>query len=179
MPGSSHTSSYMSGHHLGGDCAAGWGLGASVARDLRALRLCLAESSRQWCAVPRSCIDAAPGCRALRRSSNNILTVWPGRVAQAPRAGRSRTPWSCSPHIGTFVEKRPVGGSARARRRSELTNRRRRCHRQPRSGWHLRRRFANFQRQRGPADPRIGGFRADAPRTYVLQRNNAISSLFH
>ena len=96
------------------------GLGASVARDLRALRLW--QSSRQWHAVPWSCIDAAPGCRALRRSSNNILTAWPGRVAQAPRAGRSRTPWSCSPHIGTFVEKRPVGGSARARRRSELAN---------------------------------------------------------
>ena len=72
------------------------GLGASVARDLRALRLW--QSSRQWHAVPWSCIDAAPGCRALRRSSNNILTAWPGRVAQAPRAGRSRTPWSCSPH---------------------------------------------------------------------------------
>ena len=26
------------------------------------------------------------------------MTAWPGRVAQAPRAGRSRTPWSCSPH---------------------------------------------------------------------------------
>ena len=71
------------------------GLGASVARDLRALRLW--QSSRQWCAVPWSCIDAAPGCRALRRSSNNILTAWPGRVAQALRAGRSRTPWSSSP----------------------------------------------------------------------------------
>ena len=68
------------------------GLGASVARDLRALRLW--QSSRQWCAVRWSCIDAAPGCRALRRSSNNILTAWPGRVAQVPRAGRSRTPWS-------------------------------------------------------------------------------------
>ena len=25
-------------------------------------------------------MDAAPGCRALRRSSVNILTAWPGRV---------------------------------------------------------------------------------------------------
>ena len=71
------------------------GLGASVARDLRALRLW--QSSRQWHAVPWSCMDAAPGCRLQRRSSVNILTAWPGRVAQAPRAGRSRTPWSCSP----------------------------------------------------------------------------------
>ena len=44
------------------------GLGASVARDLRALRLW--QSSRQWHAALWSCIDAAPGCRALRRSSN-------------------------------------------------------------------------------------------------------------
>ena len=64
------------------------GLGASVAQDLRALRLW--QSSRQWCAVPWRCMDAAPGCRALRRSSVNILTAWPGRVAQAPRAGRAR-----------------------------------------------------------------------------------------
>eukprot|EP00964_Phaeocystis_antarctica_P128592 scaffold92382_cov53-Phaeocystis_antarctica.AAC.1 len=69
------------------------GLGASVAQDLRALRLW--QSSRQWRAVPWSCIDAAPGCNALRRSSVNILTAWPGRVAQAPRAGRSRALWSC------------------------------------------------------------------------------------
>ena len=60
------------------------GLGASVAQGLRALRLW--QSSRQWRAVPWSCIDAEPGCRALRRSSVNILTAWPGRVAQAPRA---------------------------------------------------------------------------------------------
>eukprot|EP00964_Phaeocystis_antarctica_P010561 scaffold5821_cov38-Phaeocystis_antarctica.AAC.1 len=71
------------------------GLGASVAQGLRALRLW--QSSRQWRAVPWSCIDAEPGCRALRRSSVNILTAWPGRVAQAPRAGRARAPWSCSP----------------------------------------------------------------------------------
>ena len=35
--------------------------------------------------------------RLQRRSSANILTAWPGRVAQAPRAGRARAPWSCSP----------------------------------------------------------------------------------
>ena len=71
------------------------GLGASVAQDSRALRLW--QSCRQWRAVPWSCIDAAPGCRLQRRSSANILTAWPGRVAQAPRAGRARAPWSCSP----------------------------------------------------------------------------------
>ena len=75
------------------------GLGASVAHDLRALRLW--QSSRQWCAMPWSCIDAAPGCRRAAacgaRPTTYILTAWPGRVAQALRAGRSRTPWSCSP----------------------------------------------------------------------------------
>eukprot|EP00964_Phaeocystis_antarctica_P015603 scaffold8628_cov76-Phaeocystis_antarctica.AAC.2 len=58
-----------------GDCAAGWA--QAWRQDLRALRLW--QSSRQWRAVPWSCIDAAPGCRALRRSSVNILTAWSGR----------------------------------------------------------------------------------------------------
>ena len=63
--------------------------------------------------------------------------------------------------LSPVVENRSVEGPARARRRSELTNRRRRCHGLPL--WHLRRRFANFQRQRGPADPRESVFRADGP----------------
>ena len=68
----------------------GW-LGASGTQDLRALRLW--QSSRQWRAQPCSCIDAAPGCRLLRRSSVNILTAWPGRVAQASRVhGSSARP---------------------------------------------------------------------------------------
>ena len=72
----------------------GW-LGASGTQGLRALRLW--QSCRQWRAQPWSCMDAAPGCRLQRRPSANILTAWPGRVAQAPRAGRARAPWSCSP----------------------------------------------------------------------------------
>jgi hypothetical protein len=67
----------------------GW-LNASGTQDLRALRLW--QSCRQWRAQPWSCMDAAPGCRLQRRSSANILTAWPGRVAQAPRAGRARAP---------------------------------------------------------------------------------------
>jgi hypothetical protein len=94
----------------------GW-LGASGTQGLRALRLwqscrqwraqpwscmdaapgCRWQSCRQWRAQPWSCMDAAPGCRLQRRPSANILTAWPGRVAQAPRAGRARAPWSCSP----------------------------------------------------------------------------------
>jgi len=69
--------------------------------------------------------------------------------------------------LAPVVENRTVRGSARARRRSELANRRRRCHGQPPSGWHLRRRFANFQRQRRPADPRDCVFCADGPRISV------------
>jgi len=42
-------------------------------------------------------MDAAPERRLQRRSSVNILTAWPGRVASATRAGRARDPWSCSP----------------------------------------------------------------------------------
>ena len=57
----------------------------------------LPGGTRQWRAQPWSCMDAAPGCRLQRRPSANILlTAWPGRVAQAPRAGRARAPWSCS-----------------------------------------------------------------------------------
>eukprot|EP00964_Phaeocystis_antarctica_P075372 scaffold46496_cov41-Phaeocystis_antarctica.AAC.1 len=80
----------MSGHHPAGLCG---GLGASVAQDLRALRLW--QSSRQWRAVPWSCIDAAPGCRALRRSSVNIRIDGVARastLALATRAGRARAP---------------------------------------------------------------------------------------
>ena len=49
--------------------------------------------------------NGAPG------SSVNILTAWPGRVAQASRkrAGRARAPWSCSPtahHVGARLHSR-------------------------------------------------------------------------
>jgi len=74
------------------------------------------QSSRQWRAQPWSCMDAAPGCRLQRRSSANILTAWPGLVAQAPRAGRARAP--CGPvltMLAPVVENRAVGGPARAR----------------------------------------------------------------
>eukprot|EP00964_Phaeocystis_antarctica_P006011 scaffold3282_cov65-Phaeocystis_antarctica.AAC.1 len=50
----------------------------------RGARLESAEALAEQPAVARR-------CRALRRSSVNILTAWPGRVAQAPRAGRARS----------------------------------------------------------------------------------------
>eukprot|EP00964_Phaeocystis_antarctica_P104470 scaffold69582_cov58-Phaeocystis_antarctica.AAC.2 len=82
----------MSGHHPATVRRAGRKRGAKFESSEA-----LAEQPAvAWRAVPWSCIDAAPECRALRRSSVNILTAWPGRVAQAPRAGRARAPWSCS-----------------------------------------------------------------------------------
>ena len=114
----------MSGHHLTTVWRAGRKRGA---QDLTALRLL--QSSRQWHAQPWSCMDAAPGCRLQRRSSINILTAWPGRVAQAPRAGRSRAPWSCSPCWRSCREPHGWGTSyssitaLTARRRSDLGNR--------------------------------------------------------
>ena len=128
----------------------GW-LGASGTQGLRALRLW--QSCRQWRAQPWSCMDAAPGCRLQRRSSANILTAWPGRVAQAPRAGRARAPWSCSPCW------RPSSRTARFRDQLQLDDEAnsqiagRGATGSPGYRWHLVRRFANFQRQRRPADP--------------------------
>jgi hypothetical protein len=53
-----------------------------------------------------------------RRSSANILTAWPvcgqRQVAQEPRAGRARAPWSCSPCWRPSRENRTVEGPARA-----------------------------------------------------------------
>jgi hypothetical protein len=93
----------------------GW-LGASGTQGLRALRLW--QSCPQWRAQPWSCMDAAPGCRLQRRPSWNILTAWPGRVAQSPRAGRARAPCSCSPcwrpssRTARFRDQRQLGDEA-------------------------------------------------------------------
>jgi hypothetical protein len=69
------------------------------ARFERALRLW--QSCRQWRPQPWSCMDAAPRVSLARCSRAALLSqhidgrAWPGRVAQAPRAGRARAPWSC------------------------------------------------------------------------------------
>ena len=108
-------------------------LGASVAQDLRALRLW--QSSRQWHAVPWSCMDAAPGCRSSEALlSQHIDGVARASSAGTKSAGRSRAP--CLVLLTILVIGARVSRSARlgdqqlarARRRSELTNRRRRCH---------------------------------------------------
>ena len=82
MPSSplhSHTSSHTFGHHPA--TVNGW-LGASGTQDLRALRLW--QSSRQWRAVPWSCIDAAPGCRFLAAA---LVRQHTDGVARASSAG--------------------------------------------------------------------------------------------
>jgi hypothetical protein len=70
--------------------------------------------------------------------------------------------------LAPVVENRTVRGSARARRRSER-NSRKSPTATPRAAqlamWRSGRRFANFQRQRGPADPRKSVFYADTPFT--------------
>jgi hypothetical protein len=141
LSSSPHTSSHMFGHHPAT---------VRLARRKRHARFesseALAELPAEWRAQPWSCMDAAPGCRLQRRSSANILTAWQGRVAQAPRAGRARAPWSCSPCW------RPSSRTARLRDQLglETTKRTRKSPtevppRQPGCRWHLGRRFANFQ----------------------------------
>ena len=110
-------------------------------------------------------MDAAPGCRLQRCSSANVLTAWPGRVAHGRHQERV-APALLGPahHVGALVENRTVQGPATARRRSELGNRRPLYGGQLSSPPYSGRRFANIQRQRGPAGPSISVFCADGPR---------------
>jgi hypothetical protein len=170
LPSSPHTSSHMFGHHPATVRLARRKRHARFESSEALLRLW--QSCRQWRAQPWSCMDAAPGCRLQRRSSANILTAWPGRVAQAPRAGRARAPWSCSPCW------RPSSRTARLRDQlglddeanSQMENRRRTevPPRQPGCRWHLGRRFANFQRQRGAVQliPQKARVRSKHPPVY-------------
>jgi len=97
------------------------------------------------------------GCCARVSLAEALLSQHIDGVARASSAGTKNGSSARSLVLHTMlapvVENCTVEGPARARRRSELTNRRRRCHGQPPSGWHLRRRFASFQGQRGPAGP--------------------------
>ena len=118
-------SSHMFGHHLATVRLAG----RKRHRHAR-FESSVEALAEQWRAQPwSSCMGAAPGCRLQRRSSVNILTAWPwwpGRAAQAPRAGRARAPWSCTPcwHLSRDPHSSGTSYSSTARRRSELGNRR-------------------------------------------------------
>ena len=99
-------------------------------------------------AVARTAVELH-GCCARVSLAEALLSQHIDGVARAGSAGTKSGSSARSLVLLTMlapvVENRTVRGSARARRRSELANRRRRCHGQPPSGWHLRRRFANFQ----------------------------------
>jgi hypothetical protein len=60
-------------------------------------------------------MDAAPGCRLQRRSSGsaNILTAWPGRVAQAPtKSGSSARSLVLLTMLAPVVENRTRSGTS-------------------------------------------------------------------
>ena len=72
-------------------------------------------------------------------------------------------------HVGARLEKRIVGGSARARRRGELGNRRRLRHGQLSLPWRSGRRFSSFHRQRAPADTRKLWVPRETPRMSIYR----------
>ena len=135
----------------------GW-LGASGTHDLRA------QSEQP--AVARTAVELHGCCASWVSLAEALLSQHVDCVTRAGSPGtESGSRARCLllvllTMLAPVVENRTVGGSAskRARRRSELANRRLRCHRQgrqpaaapvaPQSAG-----FANFQRQRGPADP--------------------------
>jgi hypothetical protein len=92
VPSSPHTSSHMFGHHPAT---------VQLAGRKRHARFESSEALAELPAVAPTAVERHGCCArvslALRRSSANMLTAWPGRVAQAPGAGRVRAPWSCSP----------------------------------------------------------------------------------
>jgi hypothetical protein len=119
-------------------------------------------------------MDAAPGCRFLAEAllSQHIVIDC---VARAGSAGTKSTEvaralFGPAHHVGApVVENRTVGRISyiglddEGKRSSELGNRGRLRHGQLSSPWRSGRRFANFQRQRGPADPPVSVFCADGP----------------
>jgi hypothetical protein len=109
----------------------GW-LGASGTQDLRALRLW--QSSRQWRAQPWSWMQ--DGCCARVSLAEALLSQHIDGVTRAGSAGTKS------------------GSSARSLRTARLRDQLGLDDEANSSGpCHLRRRFANFQRQRGPAGP--------------------------
>ena len=154
-------------------------LAQSLQRGNTSLRKCESRSqpyviitpfSLVWCTYWEHDWMLRAGCRALRCSSVNILTAWPGRVAQAPRAGRARALWSCSPCWRPSRE--PHGssfqGPATARRQSELDNRAPtgRCHRQPPFGARTREYLTLLASTRLPGEVESEHTRANIGKAY-------------
>ena len=162
MPSSPHTRSHMSGHHPAT---------VRLAGRKRHARLESSEALAELPVVARTAVELH-GCCArvslaaalLSQHIDGVARAGSARAAGTKSRSRARSLVLLT-MLAPVVENRTVEGPARDRRRRELGNRRRRCHRQPPSGWHLRRRFSNFQRQRGPAGPSNYVFCANAPRT--------------
>eukprot|EP00964_Phaeocystis_antarctica_P016158 scaffold8935_cov69-Phaeocystis_antarctica.AAC.7 len=131
----------MSGHHLATVRRAGRKRGARCESS---------EALAEQPAVARSAVEVHECCARVSRTAALVQQHIDG-VARASSAGTK------SGSIAHSL-KRTVGGPATARRRSELGNRGRLRHGQLSSPWRSGRRFANFQRQRGPAGPPISVF---------------------
>eukprot|EP00964_Phaeocystis_antarctica_P134604 scaffold98864_cov59-Phaeocystis_antarctica.AAC.5 len=103
---SPHTSSHMSGHRPATVRRAGRKRGA---------RFESSEALAEQPAVARSAVELHRFCTRVSRAAalvrQHILTAWPGRVAQALRAGRARAPWSCSPCWGPLRDAQSWGTS--------------------------------------------------------------------
>ena len=156
LPGSPHTSSHMSGHHLATVRRAGRKRGA---------RFESSEALAEQPAVARSAVELHRCCARVSRAAALVQQHIDG-VARASSAGTKSGSIAHSLVLLTVLA--PLSRSARlrdqlgldlhnplARRRSELGNRGRLRHGQLRSPCCSGRRFANFQHQRATAGPRI------------------------
>jgi hypothetical protein len=158
---SPHTSSHMFGHHPAT---------VQLAGRKRHARFESSEALAELPAVARTAVELH-GCCARVSLAEALLSQHIDCVARAGRCAGTKSGSSArslvllTKMLAPVVENRTVRGSTRARRRSELGNRRPLRHGQLSSPWRSGRRFANFQRQRGPADPRESVFCADAPRS--------------
>ena len=145
----------MSGHHLATVRRAGRKRGAKFESS---------EALAELPAVARSAVELHRCCARVSLAAA-LLSQHIDGVARAGSAGTKSGSRARSLVLVTMlapvVENRTVGGPARARRRSELGNRGRLRHGQLSSPWRSGRRFANFQRQRGPAGPSISVFGAN------------------
>jgi hypothetical protein len=158
VPSSPHTSSHMSGHHPAT---------VRLAGRKRHARFESSEALAELPAVAPTAVELH-GCCARVSLAAALLSQHIDSVARAGSAGTKSGSSARSLVLLTMlapvIENRTVGGPARARRRSELGNRGRLRHGQLSSPWRSGRRFANFQRQRGPAGPPNYVFCADTPR---------------
>ena len=122
VPSSPHTSSYMSGHHPAT---------VRLAGRKRHARFESSEALAELPAVARTAVELH-GCCARVSLAEALLSQHIDCVARAGSAGTKSGSSARSLVLLTMlapvVENRTVEGSARARRRCELANRRRRCH---------------------------------------------------